>query len=50
MPTLNKNEFYCVKCRNKCKANSVSNVTLKNGRHALKGKCEKCNTVVYKFV
>jgi len=35
---------YCVKCRTKREMQNVTNVHLKNGRPARKGKCPVCKT------
>jgi galactose-1-phosphate uridylyltransferase len=37
-------EAYCVKCRQKRPMKDAQEVTMKNGRRALKGQCEVCNT------
>ena len=49
---LTETEFYCVKCKKRCKSDpSVMCVkTLKNGAVALQGSCNKCDCVMYKFV
>jgi len=41
---------YCVKCRTKTEMVDVVEVTMKNGRRALKGKCSKCGTGMYKIL
>lgn len=41
---------YCVKCRAKTEIVEAQRVTMKNGRPALKGKCSKCGTGVYKIL
>ncbi len=41
---------FCVKCRKKVELKSPQEVTLKNGRKAIKGKCPNCGTTVYVFV
>jgi hypothetical protein len=41
---------YCVKCRQKREIADAQRVTMKNGRPALKGKCSKCGTGVYKIL
>ena len=41
---------YCVKCRAKTEMSDVAEVTMKNGRRALKGKCSKCGTGMYKIL
>ena len=41
---------YCVKCKAKQTMNEAQEVTMKNGRKAIKGKCAKCGTGIYKIV
>ena len=41
---------YCVKCREKKQMKDVKNVTTKNNRKALKGKCVTCGTNMMKFI
>ncbi len=41
---------YCVKCKEKRKMLDVEKVTMKNGRPAMKGRCEVCNTGMYKIL
>lgn len=41
---------YCVKCRTKTEMTGVQQVTMKNGRPALKGKCSKCGTAMFKIL
>jgi len=43
-------QAYCVKCRQKVDIDKAEKVTMKNGRPALKGKCAKCGTGVYKIL
>ena len=43
-------EGYCVKCRTKSKIVDAVKVTMKNGRPAIKGKCSKCGTGIYKIL
>tara|TARA_Y100001970_G_C13472884_1_gene480566 strand:+ start:131 stop:373 length:243 start_codon:yes stop_codon:yes gene_type:complete len=40
---------YCVKCRSKRNMEGGKRVTMKNGRHAMKGKCNKCSTKMFKI-
>lgn len=40
---------YCVKCRASRTMNAVEQVTLKNGRPAARGTCEKCGTKMFKI-
>jgi NAD-dependent SIR2 family protein deacetylase len=42
--------FYCVKCRDHFKSNEYEEVVFKNGKHAMKSRCEKCNTASYLIV
>ncbi|MBI4235492.1 hypothetical protein HY604_04300 [Candidatus Peregrinibacteria bacterium] len=41
---------YCVKCRAKQEMAQAQEVKMKNGRPAMKGKCPKCNTGMYKIM
>ena len=41
---------YCVKCRTKSEMADAQKVTMKNGRPAIKGKCSKCGTGMYKIL
>jgi hypothetical protein len=41
---------YCVKCRAKSDMVEIKQVTMKNGRPAVQGKCEKCGTGMYKIL
>jgi len=43
-------EGYCVKCKAKRQMVNTAEVTMKNGRKALKGKCSKCSTGMYKIL
>ncbi len=38
---------YCVKCKAKQEMTSEQEVTMKNGRKAVKGKCPVCGTGMY---
>jgi hypothetical protein len=42
-------EAYCVKCKTKREVKDAEQVTMKNGKHALKGKCPVCGTSVFKI-
>ncbi|MEM2136486.1 MAG: DUF5679 domain-containing protein [Candidatus Methanomethylicia archaeon] len=42
-------EAYCVKCKAKRVMTGVEQVTLKNGRPALRGKCVVCGTTLYRI-
>ena len=41
---------YCVKCKSSVEIKDAEKVTMKNGRPAMKGKCSKCGTGVYKIL
>ncbi|MDO8536082.1 MAG: DUF5679 domain-containing protein [Candidatus Omnitrophota bacterium] len=41
---------YCVKCKAKKDMKDTQNVTMKNGRKAMKGKCTSCGTGMYKIL
>lgn len=41
---------YCVKCKSKKTMKDEKQVTLKNGRKAMKGKCESCGTSMFKII
>ena len=41
---------YCVKCKEKKEMKDTQNVTMKNGRKAMKGKCTSCGTGMYKII
>jgi Zn finger protein HypA/HybF involved in hydrogenase expression len=43
-------EGYCVKCKAKKEIVDAVEVTTKNGRKAIKGKCPTCGTVMYKIL
>jgi hypothetical protein len=43
-------EGYCVKCKAKKEITEAVEVTTKNGRKAIKGKCPTCGTVMYKIL
>ena len=40
---------YCVKCKKSKEMKDEQNVTLKNGRLAIKGKCSDCGTSMFKI-
>lgn len=42
-------EAYCVKCRQKRPMQDAQQVTMQNGRSALKGKCPVCGTTLFKI-
>ena len=41
---------YCVKCKAKQEMKDAKEVTMKNGRPAMKGVCPKCGTGMYKIL
>ena len=41
---------YCMKCKKKVEMKETQEVTMKNGRKALKGKCTVCGTGMYKIL
>lgn len=43
-------EAYCVKCKSKREMNAAKEVTMKNGRKAMKGKCPDCGTGMYRIL
>ncbi|MCX6806993.1 MAG: DUF5679 domain-containing protein [Candidatus Berkelbacteria bacterium] len=43
-------EGYCVKCKAKREMSDAAEVTLKNGRRAMKGKCPSCGTGMFKIL
>lgn len=43
-------EAYCVKCRCKKEMKDAEEVTMKNGRNAMKGKCPDCGTGLYRIL
>ncbi len=38
---------YCVKCKAKREMKDAKEVTMKNGRKAMKGSCPKCTTKMF---
>ena len=42
-------EAYCVKCKKKVEVKNPQQITMKNGRQALKGTCPSCGTGVFKI-
>jgi len=48
---LKKNEFYCVACRGRAKAEGVKQTKARvTGQPMLKGHCNKCDNKVAKFI
>jgi hypothetical protein len=43
-------EGYCVKCKAKKEMQDAKEVTMKNGRKAMKGKCPVCSTGMYRIM
>ena len=43
-------EAYCVKCKKKTEMKNPQEVTMKNGRNAMKGNCSVCGTSVQVFL
>lgn len=41
---------YCVKCKAKQEMANAQEVTMKNGRRAMKGTCPVCGTGMYKIL
>ncbi len=38
--------YYCVKCKKKQELKNAQQITMKNGKPALKGQCAVCGTTV----
>lgn len=43
-------EGYCVKCKAKSEMADAKQTTMANGRSAMKGKCKKCGTGMFKIL
>ncbi len=43
-------EGYCVKCKDKREIKDGNEVTMKNGRKAMKGKCPTCGTGMFRIL
>lgn len=41
---------YCMKCKEKREMKNTQEVTMKNGRKAIKGVCVKCGTKMFKIL
>ncbi len=41
---------YCVKCKAKREMKNAQEVTMKNGRRAMKGNCSTCDTGMYSIL
>jgi RNase P subunit RPR2 len=42
-------EAYCVKCRSKQEMSQTKQITMKNGKPAVQGKCPVCGTTMNKI-
>jgi len=42
--------MYCLKCKKHHEAKDAQEVTMKNGRKALKGACSTCGTVCFQIL
>ncbi len=40
---------YCVKCKEKRDINDAKEITMKNGKPAVEGKCPVCGTKIFKI-
>jgi hypothetical protein len=47
---MSNEQGYCVKCKAKSTMVDAEEVKMKNGRPAMKGKCEVCGTGMYKIL
>jgi Zn finger protein HypA/HybF involved in hydrogenase expression len=43
-------EGYCVKCKSTKEISGANEVTMKNGRKAMKGKCPSCGTGMFRIM
>lgn len=43
-------EGYCVKCKEKREIKNSNEVTMKNGRKAMKGECPNCGTGMFRIL
>ena len=43
-------EGYCVKCKAKKEIANANEITMANGRQALKGKCPDCGTGMFRIL
>ncbi|MEX0616311.1 MAG: DUF5679 domain-containing protein [Candidatus Woykebacteria bacterium] len=41
--------MYCVKCRTKREASNPEQITMKNGKKALRGQCPECGTKMFRI-
>jgi hypothetical protein len=44
------NQGYCVKCKKKRDIGGAKEVKMKNGRRAMKGKCDICGTGMFRIL
>ncbi|OQA04258.1 MAG: hypothetical protein BWY68_00433 [bacterium ADurb.Bin400] len=42
-------QAYCVKCREKVDVQNAEEITMKNGKPAVRGICPKCGTKVFRI-
>lgn len=42
--------YYCVKCKGKREMKEAQQVTMKNGKPAMKGQCADCGTTMFAIV
>ena len=50
LPRYVSMEGYCVKCKAKREIGNGQEVTMKNGRKAMKGSCGTCGTGMYRIL
>jgi len=50
MSSQTTEQAYCVKCKAKRDIQNPENVTMKNGRAAMKGTCKVCGTKVFRIM
>ena len=43
-------EGYCVKCKSKKEIQNATQITMKNGRKAMKGTCPTCGTGMFRIL
>ncbi len=43
-------EGYCLKCKAKKEMKDAKEITMKNGRKAMQGKCSDCGTGMFKIL
>lgn len=47
---MKEGEGYCVRCKEKTVIAEAKEVTMKNGRPAIMGKCPKCGAGIYRIL